>query len=57
MLALFQNEFVLYALIVAIVATLLIARFIGLKTAATWVLGKNSPETRQANAKATKASE
>ena len=53
MLALLQNELVMYALIVAIVGTLLVARFIGLRKAGEWLFGKNTPAARAA--KATKA--
>ena len=44
--AILQNELVLYTVIVAIAGTLLIARFVGLKKFATWVVGKNTPEKR-----------
>lgn len=52
MLALLQNELVLYSVIVVIVGTLLIARFIGLKKAGRWLFGKNTPSDRKAKAAA-----
>lgn len=44
--AILQNELVLYTVIVAIVGSLLIARFVGVKNFAGWMLGKNTPAKR-----------